>query len=51
MLADAVACHQTIYNDIRPHEAIGFRTPLIAWHDFDALSSANQFSPESVSLS
>lgn len=50
-LAAAVGCHQTVYNDVRPHEAIAFRTPLTAWRDFDGLSGANQFRPQTVSLS
>jgi putative transposase len=44
-LAAAVDCHQTIYNDVRPHEAIAFRTPLAAWRDFDRPSVANLFTP------
>jgi transposase InsO family protein len=50
-LAAAVGCHQTIYNDVRPHEAIGFRTPLTAWRDFDGPRIANQLRPQTVSLS
>ena len=50
-LAAAVDCHQTVYNDVRPHEAIAFRTPLSAWRDFDCPTSSNLFTPETVSLS
>jgi putative transposase len=50
-LAAAVDCHQTIYNYIRPHEAIAFRTPLSAWRDFDRPTNSNLFTPETVSLS
>ncbi len=50
-LVAAVDCHQTIYNDVRPHEAIGFRTPFAVWHDFDRPSVANRFTPLTVSLS
>ncbi len=50
-LAAAVGRHQTIYNDVRPHQAIGFRTPLTAWRDFDGPRIANQLRPQTVSLS
>ncbi len=50
-LAAAVGCHQAVYNDVRPHEAIAFRTPLTVWRDFDGPRIANQFRPQTVSLS
>ena len=50
-LAASVDCHQTVYNDVRPHEAIAFRTPLSAWRDFDCPTSSNLFTPKTVSLS
>src|SRR5439155_1050796 len=50
-LACPVTTTQTVYNDVRPHEAIAFRTPLSAWRDFDCPTSSNLFTPETVSLS
>ena len=51
MVARAVERYLTLYNAVRPHEAIGFRPPLTAWQDFDAFLTPNLFGPESVSLS
>lgn len=51
MVAQAVERYLTLYNTVRPHEAIGFRAPLTAWQDFDSPLIANQFRPETVSLS
>jgi putative transposase len=50
-LSAAVDIHQGIYNGVRPHENIGFRTPLAAWRDFDVPANANQITAETVSLS
>jgi hypothetical protein len=35
MVAAAVEHYRTLYDTVRPHEAIGFRTPLAVWRDFD----------------
>ena len=51
MVAAAVERYTTLYNTVRPHEAIAFRIPLSAWRDFDAPPIPNPFTPESVSLS
>ena len=51
MVARAVERYLTLYNAVRPHEAIGFRPPLTAWQDFDAFLTPNLLGPESVSLS
>ena len=51
MVAQAVERYLTLYNTVRPHEAIGFRAPRTAWQDFDSPLIANQFRPETVSLS
>jgi hypothetical protein len=51
MVAAAVERYRALYNSVRPHEAIGFRTPLSAWRDFDAPPVANLFTPLTVSLS
>jgi len=51
MVAAAVERYRALYNAVRPHEAIGFRAPLTAWRDFDALLTPNLLGPESVSLS
>ena len=50
-VAAAVARYRDLYNEVRPHEAIAFRTPLSAWRDLDGPASSNLFSPETVSLS
>ncbi len=50
-VATAVDRYQSLYNDIRPHEAITFRTPLSAWQHDDGPLMANQFWPLTVSLS
>jgi transposase InsO family protein len=51
MVAAAVERYRTLYDTIRPHEAIGFRTPLAVWRDFDRPPVANLFTPLTVSLS
>ena len=51
MVAGAVDRYRTLYNAVRPHEAIGFRAPLTAWRDFDTLPTSNLSTPETVSLS
>ena len=50
MVARAVERYLTLYNAVRPNEAIRFRAPLTAWRDFDARLIANQFRQETVSL-
>lgn len=32
-VAAAVERYRALYNSVRPHEAIGFRTPLSSWRD------------------
>ena len=51
MVARAVARYLTLYNTVRPHEAIGFRAPLTAWRHFNGPPVANLFTPLTVSLS
>jgi transposase InsO family protein len=51
MVAAAVERYRTLYDTIRPHEAIGFRTPLAVWRDFARPPVANLFTPLTVSLS
>jgi len=51
MAAAAVERYRSLYNDVRPHEAITFRTPLTAWRDFDDPPAPNPFTPQTVSLS
>lgn len=51
MVAAAAERYRALYNSVRPHEAIGFRTPLSAWRDFEGPPAANLFTPPTVSLS
>ena len=51
MVAAAAERYRALYNSVRPHEAIGFRTPLAVWRDFEGPPAANLFTPPTVSLS
>ena len=51
MVARAVDHYRALYNAVRPHEALAFRTPLSAWWGVDDSLPANPFSPGSVSFS
>ncbi len=44
-VAAAVGRYQDLYDAVRPHEAIGFRTPLAVWRDFDDPPIANHLRP------
>ena len=50
MVARAVGRYLTLYNTVRPHEALGFRTPIAAWRTFDEPPAPNLIPPETVSL-
>jgi len=50
MVAQAVDRYLTLYNTVRPHEALAFHTPLAAWRALAEPPAPKLFPPETVSL-